>query len=284
MVKKFLSLIKFSHTIFAMPFAIVGYALAVSRSGFDLSVLVLVVIAMILARSAAMGFNRIVDREYDARNPRTASREIPSGQISTTAVAWIVAICCCGFVVTALLINVACFLLSPIALAVILGYSYTKRFTSWCHLVLGLALSIAPIGAYIAVTGSISIEILLVGLLVLTWVSGFDVIFALQDADFDKGAGLYSIPSKVGVKRALAISAALHTMTAAIVVVVGLILYAGSYLWLYWIGAAAFCGLLLFQHLIVKPNDLSRVNLAFGTTNGVASIAYATFTIVAVLL
>lgn len=284
MVKKFLSLIKFSHTIFAMPFAIMGYVFGVARAGFDFWVLIQVVICMVLARSAAMGFNRIVDREYDARNARTASREIPSGQISTSTVAWIVAVCCCGFVVTALTINVACFLLSPVALTVILGYSYTKRFTSWCHLVLGFALAIAPIGAYIAVTGDLSGLILLVGLLVLTWVAGFDVIFALQDADFDRSAGLYSIPSRVGIPRALGVSIALHTVTALMVVAVGVLATFGAWWWLYWIGATAFVGLLAFQHIIVKADDLSRVNLAFGTTNGVASVVYAVFTIAAVLL
>lgn len=284
MVKNFLSLIKFSHTIFAMPFALVGYVLGVQRTGFDFSLLIYVVLCMVLARSAAMGFNRIVDRHYDALNPRTASREIPSGQISSTATAWLVALCCCAFVVVALMINVACFLLSPIALAVILGYSYTKRFTSWCHLVLGFALAIAPIGAYIAVTGEVSALILLVGLLVLSWVAGFDVIFALQDVDFDRSAGLYSIPAKLGIPRALRLSAALHGLSIAIVIAIGAFITDGAYFWLYGVGAGLFCGLLIFQHLIVKPNDLSRVNLAFGTTNGVASVVYAAFTIAAVLL
>lgn len=277
MIKKYLSLVKFSHTIFALPFAIIGFALGVKVVGFEWGLLIQVVVAMFLARSAAMGFNRIVDREYDARNPRTADRELPAGKISVTSASWFVAICACAFVVTALTINVLCFLLSPLALAIIFGYSYTKRFTSWCHIVLGVALGIAPMGAYIAVTGSVAWAPALFSLLVITWVAGFDVIFALQDSEFDRSEALHSIPASVGIRNGLIVSALLHIGTAVLVAVVGIVIHPNVVL--YWIGAAIFMALLAFQHAIVRPNDLSRVGLAFGTTNGVASILYATFVI-----
>lgn len=282
MFKKYLSLIKFSHTIFAMPFAIAGFALGVRLYGFEWEVLLLVVVAMVFARSAAMGFNRIVDREFDARNARTAVREIPSGAVSEKSAAWLVALCCIGFVVTSLFINVLAFALSPVALAVILGYSYTKRFTSWCHIVLGLALAIAPMGGYIAVTGSFALPPLLLCGLVLTWVAGFDVIFALQDVEFDRSEDLHSIPARLGVKNGLLVSAALHLISVAFVVIIGFVIDSNPLL--YWIGAAIFIALLAFQHAIVKPTDLSRVGLAFGTTNGLASIAYATFLILSLFI
>lgn len=282
MFKKYLSLIKFSHTIFAMPFAIAGFALGVRLYGFEWEVLLLVVVAMVFARSAAMGFNRIVDREFDARNARTAAREIPSGAVSEKSAAWLVALCCIGFVVTSLFINVLAFALSPVALAVILGYSYTKRFTSWCHIVLGLALAIAPMGGYIAVTGSFALPPLLLCGLVLTWVAGFDIIFALQDVEFDRSEDLHSIPARLGVKNGLLVSGALHLISVAFVVIIGFVIDSNPLL--YWIGAAIFIALLAFQHAIVKPTDLSRVGLAFGTTNGLASIAYATFLILSLFI
>lgn len=283
MITKFLSLIKFSHTVFALPFALLGYFLGVSLLGFDYVVLIQIVLCMVLARSAAMGFNRIVDREYDAQNERTAGREIPSGQISTTAAAWFVAICSVLFVVTTLTINVPCFLLSPIALAVILGYSYTKRFTPYAHLVLGVALSIAPIGAFLATTGYLNFEVLLIALMVFCWVSGFDIIFALQDEDFDRRSGLFSIPARFGASRALLISTLLHSVAAIIVVVLFFLLPIQN-MWLYGAGALIFTLLLGYQHIIVKPDDLSRVNLAFGTLNGIASVLYALFAILSLLL
>lgn len=266
-----------------MPFAVVGFALGVRVAGFEWLLLVQVVLCMILARSAAMAFNRLADREFDAKNPRTAMREIPSGQISTGLVTWIVVGCSLGFIFVALTINFLCFFLTPIALAVILGYSYTKRFTSYCHLVLGLGLAIAPIGAYIAVVGGFALLPVLVSGMVLSWVAGFDVIFALQDVQFDRGAALYSIPAKIGVKRALWVSAALHSVTVVFVILIGIFIEPQSVI-LYWIGAAVFVALLTFQHAIVKADDLSRVGLAFGTTNGVASVAYATFIVLSLFV
>lgn len=283
MINKILSLVKFSHTIFALPFAIIGFALGVRVAGFEWMLLIQIVLCMVLARSAAMAFNRLVDAEYDAQNPRTAMREIPAGKLSARLVSWIVVGCSVGFMVVALSINFLCFFLSPIALAVVLGYSYTKRFTSLCHLVLGLGLAIAPMGAYIAVTGAFGLLPLLFSGLVLTWVSGFDVIFALQDVEFDRGEKLFSIPSKIGIKKALVVSASLHAITVGFVVWIGLMIDPSSDL-LYWIGSVMFVTLIAFQHAIVKPNDLSRVGLAFGTTNGVASVAYATFTVLALFL
>lgn len=283
MINKILSLVKFSHTIFALPFAMIGFALGVRVAGFEWMLLIQIVLCMVLARSAAMAFNRLVDAEYDAQNPRTAMREIPAGKLSIRLVSWIVIGCSVAFMVVALSINFLCFFLSPIALAVVLGYSYTKRFTSLCHLVLGLGLAIAPMGAYVAVTGAFGFLPLLFSGLVLTWVAAFDVIFALQDTEFDRSEKLFSIPSKLGIKKALVVSALMHTTTVGFVVWIGLVVDPRSDL-LYWIGATVFVALLAFQHVIVKPTDLSRVGMAFGTTNGVASVAYATFTVLALFL
>lgn len=229
---------------------------------------------MIFARSAAMGFNRYIDRKFDAANPRTVTREIPAGLISANAAAVFVVVCCLGFVISALLINKLCFYLSPVALLVILGYSYTKRFTPLCHLILGLGLSLAPIGAYIALTERFDFLPVLLSVLVFLWVSGFDIIFALQDDEFDKSQNLKSIPVYLGRKNALHLSEALHFLAALIVIA---IYFLGNFGWLYIPGALIFMGLLVFQHLIVKPNDLTKVGLAFGTTNGVASVLFCVF-------
>ncbi len=277
MIKRFLSLIKFSHTLFAMPFALVGYALGVRDFGFDYITLIQVVLCMVFARSAAMGFNRIVDREWDAKNPRTASREIPSGQISTSTVAYLVALCCVLFIVTTLTINTLCFLLSPVALAVALGYSYTKRFTRWAHVVLGLALSFAPIGAYVAVGGSFALLPVLFSVLVIGWVAGFDIIFSVQDREFDIKEGLHSIPSKFGVRGALAISSSLHFIASAVAVIIGFFIEANMAL--YWIGVGLFVAILFYEHVVVRPSKLDKINMAFATLNSMASIVYATFTV-----
>lgn len=282
-MKNYLSLIKFTHTIFAMPFALTAFFIAVSQQneGMDWLKLALVVLCMIFARSAAMAFNRYLDRDIDAENPRTKVREIPAGIISPKAALGFVIINCLMFVATTWFINRLCFFLSPVALAVVLGYSYTKRFTWLCHLVLGLGLSLAPVGAYLAVTGRFDWIPVLYGFAVLLWVAGFDVIYALQDEAFDKSQRLYSMPSFFGKQRALRISEWMHLGSAVFMV------YAGNRLqselpqtgWLLWFGTAIFLGLLLYQHLIVKPNDLSRVNMAFFTTNGVASLIFGTLAI-----
>ena len=278
MIQKFLSLVKFSHTVFALPFALAGYAMGVRAAGFDWVVLVQVIVCMVFARSAAMAFNRLVDRTYDAANPRTAARELPAGELQPKTVGAVVVVCSAGFVLTALSINFLCFALSPVALAIVLGYSYTKRFTSWCHVVLGLGLAIAPVGGYVAAAGGFTASAWVLAGLVLTWTAGFDVIFALQDEAFDQSEGLHSIPARFGAKKALYLSAGLHVLTAGAVVWLGFLLHP-AYPVVYWAGAAAFVGLLVFQHAIVRPNDLSRVGLAFGTTNGIASVVYAAATV-----
>ncbi|MBL4624296.1 MAG: UbiA family prenyltransferase [Flavobacteriales bacterium] len=276
MVKNYLSLIKFSHTIFALPFAIIGFFLAVSTTDGELSWtgLGLVILCMVFARSAAMAFNRYLDRDIDQDNERTAIREIPAGAIKAKSALVFVIVNCLLFITSTYFINPLCFYLSPIALVVVLGYSYTKRFTALCHLVLGIGLSLAPIGAFLAVTGEFMLLPLLFSFAVLFWVSGFDIIYALQDEEFDKSHKLHSIPVWLGTKGALNLSNVFHVPTASSILFAG---YYGEFEWIYWIGAAIFCGLLIYQHRLVKPNDLSKINLAFFTTNGVASVIFAIF-------
>ncbi len=281
-MKNYLSLIKFSHTIFALPFALVGFFLAVfvAKDGiFTLEIwskLALVLLSMVFARSAAMAFNRYIDRDIDAKNPRTTTREIPAGIITPQSALYFVIANCLLFIITAYFINPLCFYLSPIALLVVLGYSYTKRFTALCHFVLGLGLSLAPIGAYIAVTAQFEILPLLYSAVVLLWVSGFDIIYALQDEDFDKSLNLSSIPTFLGKRRALKLSTFLHIICGLFVIWAA---FEGDFGWLHWVGALIFIGLLTYQHLLVKPNDLSKVNLAFFTTNGIASVVFGAFVI-----
>ncbi|MBI5856923.1 MAG: UbiA family prenyltransferase [Sphingobacteriales bacterium] len=299
-VKNYLSLIKFSHTIFAMPFALIGFFVGIAslkripwvkivssmietplqKTKVFLThhyyILILVLFCMVFARSAAMAFNRYLDRQFDAKNPRTAVREIPKRIITPKNALIFTIVSCILFVVTCFFINRICFYLSPVALAVVLGYSYTKRFTPLCHLILGLGLSLAPIGAYLAVTGAFAFLPILFSLAVLFWVSGFDIIYALQDEEFDKENKLYSIPASLGKVKALRVSEFLHLLSASAIVLAG---YYGNFRWLYWIGAAIFIGMLIYQHSIVKPNDLKRVNVAFMTANGIASVVFAIFVI-----
>jgi len=282
-LKNYLSLIKFSHTIFALPFALIGFTLSIKDdlSKFNPLLLVYVVLCMVFARSAAMGFNRYIDRKFDAMNPRTKTREVPAGVISANAALAFVIITSLLFVATTWFINPICFYLSPIALLVVLGYSFTKRFTALCHIVLGIGLALAPIGSYLAVTGEFAWLPLLFSFTVLFWVSGFDIIYALQDEEFDVSQNLKSIPGYLGKKNALRLSEVLHVLSAAIVIFVG---YYAQFGMIYWAGVIVFCSLLIYQHSIVKPTDLSRVNLAFGTTNGIASVIFACFTIADILL
>jgi 4-hydroxybenzoate polyprenyltransferase len=277
-VRDFLSLVKFSHTVFAMPFALIGFSLAVLADGHDFSyrLMLLIILCMIFARNAAMGFNRIADRDFDALNPRTKTRELPSGIISKNSAIIFVVVNAILFIVTTGFINRLTLFLSPVALLVILGYSLTKRFTALCHFFLGLGLSLAPIGAYISVTGSFAITPVIYSLIVITWVSGFDIIYALQDDEFDRSNNLHSLPSASGRKKALLISIAVHALTFILVIVAGYIQNGGVW---FWTGAFIFTSLLVYQHFIVKHNDLSRVTLAFGTTNGIASIFFAGFVI-----
>lgn len=282
-MKNYLSLVKFSHTIFALPFALTGFfiALSVQGTGIDWWKLLLVLLCMVFARSAAMAFNRYLDRDVDAENPRTKVREIPAGVITPQAARMFVIVNCVLFVATTWFINRLCFFLSPVALAVVLGYSYTKRFTWLCHVVLGLGLSLAPIGAYLAVLGRFDWIPVLYSLAVLLWVAGFDVIYALQDEEFDRENRLYSMPSFFGKKQALRISEWMHLGTAFMMVLGAKALLATvpETGWLLWIGTGVFLLLLLYQHLLVKPDDLSRVNIAFFTTNGIASLLFGTMAI-----
>jgi 4-hydroxybenzoate polyprenyltransferase len=298
-VKNYLSLIKFSHTIFAMPFALIGFFLALQTGIFEINIksgfpgvdaetrdilyikhlsikFGLVILCMIFARSAAMAFNRYLDRQYDAKNPRTAIREIPSGIINEKNALVFTIVNCVLFITCTFFINKICFYLSPVALFVILFYSYTKRFTALCHLVLGLGLSLAPIGAYLAVTGRFDGLPLLFSFAVLFWVSGFDIIYALQDEEFDKQNQLHSIPSMLGKRRALRVSELLHVLSAICVIYAGIY---GKFGYWYWVGIAVFTGMLIYQHSIVKPGDLRRVNIAFMTANGIASVVFAFFVI-----
>lgn len=283
-VKKYLSLVKFSHTIFAMPFAMIGLVLGLVSEEYAHKdnpapwwrTFMLVVLCMVFARSAAMAFNRWLDAKFDALNPRTAIREIPAGILKADSVLWFTIACSLLFMACTWFINQICFFLSPVALFVVLGYSYTKRFTPLCHLILGLGLSLAPIGAYLAVTGVFSILPIFFSIAVICWVSGFDIIYALQDENFDKNNNLHSIPAALGGARALRVSELLHVISAACVIAAGLY---GHFEMLYWIGVAVFAGMLIYQHSIVKPNDLRRVNLAFMTANGIASVVFAVFVI-----
>lgn len=236
----------------------------------------LVLLCMIFARSAAMAFNRYLDRRWDALNPRTAIREIPKGIITPKNALTFTIICSLLFIACTYFINPLCFALSPVALAVVLGYSYTKRFTPLCHLVLGLGLALAPIGAYLAVTGRFQLLPVLFSFAVLFWVSGFDIIYALQDEEFDKQNSLYSIPAWLGKAKALRVSEILHLLSAACVVAAGKL---GGFGYLYWLGVLVFGGMLVYQHSIVKPTDLRRVNVAFMTANGIASVVFAVFVI-----
>lgn len=306
-VKNYFSLIKFSHTIFAMPFALIGFFLGLMKTDviskdylmsfttgvhkdyqpINLSTnqliikFVLVLLCMVFARSAAMAFNRYLDRRIDAKNPRTAIREIPKGIITPKNALIFTIINCILFITTTFFINPICFYLSVVALAVVLGYSYTKRFTAFCHLILGLGLSLAPIGAYLAVIGRFDLLPILFSLAVIFWVSGFDIIYALQDEEFDREQELYSIPSVVGKVKGLRISELLHLLSAVSVIFAGVY---GDFGWLYWIGVLVFGGMLIYQHSVVKPNDLRRVNLAFMTANGIASVVFAVFVIADLLI
>lgn len=277
-VNKYLSLVKFSHTIFAMPFAMIGFFMATIKAAhpFRWELLLLVVLCMVFARSAAMGFNRWLDADIDRRNPRTARREIPAGVIAARHALIFVLVNAGLFMLCTWFINRICFFLSPVALLVVLGYSYTKRFTALCHLVLGLGLSLAPIGAFLSVTGYFDWLPLMVSALVLCWVSGFDIIYALQDEEFDRSQSLNSIPAWLGKTGGLLFSEILHGIAAALVIGIGVV---GHFGWLYCIGAGVFIIMLISQHLLVKPHDLSRVNLAFMTTNGIASVVFAVFAI-----
>ncbi|MBV6483609.1 MAG: 4-hydroxybenzoate octaprenyltransferase [Flavobacteriales bacterium] len=283
-ISNYFSLIKFSHTIFALPFAVIGFFLAVTQMQTPINwmLFLYVLLCMVFARSAAMAFNRYIDRDIDKANARTAKvREIPNGSIQPKSALVFVIINCVLFIATTYFINPLCFYLSPVALLVVLGYSLTKRFTALCHLVLGVGLSLAPIGAYLAVTGKFDWLPLFFSFAVLFWVSGFDIIYALQDEEFDKQQQLHSIPVVLGKKNALFLSTILHIVTASLILFAG---FYGSLNLFYWIGSGIFIALLFYQHTIVKPNDLSKVNFAFFTTNGIASVVFSIFVLLDLFL
>ncbi len=271
MIGKFFRLVRFGHTVFALPFAAVGYVYALRFGGgvFDWRVLLLMVAAMVFARNAAMGFNRLVDRDVDGANPRTLRREIPRGIVTVRAARWFVAVNAALFVLCACFINFSTAVLAPVALFVILGYSYTKRFTAWSHVVLGVGLAMAPVGAYMAVTGSVGLAILVLGAGVMTWVAGFDILYARADREFDRANGLHSVPARLGDRGAQVVSVLLHVLTAYCVVMFGLYTARGT---VYWVGAGVFLALLILQH--------TRLRLPFDWVNGAASVIFSIFAVV----
>jgi 4-hydroxybenzoate polyprenyltransferase len=275
-LRHYASLVRFSHTIFALPFAFASLVLAWPRHPITPRTVIWIIVAMIGARTAAMGFNRLADRKFDALNPRTNQWELPKGTIKVWEAGLLTIIASLIFLLAAYQLNWLCFVLSPVALAVIFFYSLTKRFTWASHLFLGLALSLAPIGAWFAVAGSnISLGELMIplylGLAVVFWLAGFDVIYSLQDREFDSTHGLYSIPVRFGIGRALRLSSLFHVCTAVFLALVGVAAQLGL---IYWIGWLAICAILSWEHCIVRPDDLSRINRAFFDFNAYVSIGY----------
>ena len=271
----YLRLVKFSHTIFAMPFALLSftYAWMTAEHNSVLWVVLLQVVAcMVFARNVAMGFNRWADRKIDAENPRTANREIPAGVISSRGAVIFIIINALLFIATTITINPLCAWLSPVALFVVMFYSYCKRFTALAHIVLGISLGIAPVGAYIAVTGTVVAECWLLAAVVTTWCAGFDIIYALQDAEFDRKRGLHSIPSHFSATTSLVISALLHLASVAL-----LVWYALSqpHTWLLYVGCALFAAILALEHYLVTPTKQRNIGIAFGTLNAMASMSLA---------
>ena len=286
-IQKYARLVKFSHTIFAMPFAMLSftYALWSAPAAYDMGwwirLLVQVVLCMVFARNVAMGFNRWADRDIDARNPRTADREIPAGVIKPRAAMAFVIINALLFIVVAATIIPLTAWLSPVALAVVMAYSLCKRFTSLAHLVLGLALGIAPVGAYLAVRGAFSLEACILSVVVLTWTGGFDIIYALQDADFDRKEGLHSIPARFSARTSLGISIALHIVS--VVALVWFATFLPSSVWT-WAGVGIFASILTLEHILVTPTRTRHIGIAFGTLNGLASLTLAVLLIIGLLL
>ncbi len=277
-ITNYSSLVKISHTIFSLPFAMIGFFLAWHETAapFSIKTLIVILLCVFFARNAAMGFNRYADREFDKRNPRTANREIPGKVITPSSALVFVILNALLFIAATWFLNPICFYLSPVALIVILGYSLTKRVTALSHLVLGLGLSLAPIGAYLALTGHFDLLPILFSLVVIFWVSGFDILYALQDTEFDRDQKLRSIPAAIGKPGALLISALLHLIAIILVFTAG---FTGKSGWLYFAGGTVFSLILVYEHLIVRPGDFSKVNLAFATLNGMASVVFALFVI-----
>lgn len=274
-IADYLRLVKFSHTIFAMPFALLSFTYAVKTTDVDLNIWLLllqVIGCMVFARNVAMGFNRWADRRIDAENPRTAMREIPAGKVSARGAVIFVVVNALLFITVAATINPLCGWLSPVALAIVMFYSYCKRFTVMAHLVLGLSLGIAPVGAYMAVTGGAATECWILAAVVMTWCAGFDIIYALQDAEFDRKRGLHSIPSHFSPLVSLVISTTLHVASVA------LLMWFASFqpqTWLLWLGCAMFAAILAMEHYLVTPTKQRNIGIAFGTLNALASMSLA---------
>ena len=271
-------MIKFSHSVFALPFALASAALA-ARDGFRWAQLGWIVVAMVGARSAAMGFNRLADHAIDAKNPRTAGRELPRGVLGRREVGALVLISAAALVLAAAMLGPLCLALSPVALAIVFGYSYTKRFTALSHVLLGLALAVAPVGAWLAIRGSFSPIAAVIGLAVLAWVAGFDTIYSCQDADFDRQAGLHSLPARIGVRRALLAARAFHVAAIGFLAAVYPLAKVHP---IYLAGVAGIAVLLAYEHSLVKADDLSRVDAAFFTLNGWVSVGYLAVTLAAI--
>ena len=270
-IQAFGSMIKFSHTIFALPFALSGAVLALNVNTFDYNKIIWIMLAMIGARTAAMGFNRIIDSKIDAANPRTKDREIPAGKISVMEASIYVILSSALLVFSAFMLNDLCFYLSPVALIVVLGYSVTKRFTALCHIVLGIGLSLAPIGAWLAITNEFALLPILIGSAVLFWVSGFDIVYACQDYEYDKSVGLHSIPVMLGPKKTLILAKIFH--------VIALGLFSSAYfVWdfsiVYPIGLFLIASLMTYEHRLVKPNDFKNIDMAFFGMNGTISMIF----------
>jgi 4-hydroxybenzoate polyprenyltransferase len=273
-------MIRFSHSVFALPFALTAAVLAAREGGVTPGQVLWIVVAMVAARSAAMGFNRLVDHAIDARNPRTAARELPRGVLTRGEVATFVVLSAAVFVLAAGMLNPLCLLLSPVALAIVFGYSYTKRLTSASHLFLGLALAVAPVGSWLAIRGRFDVVPVVLAAAVLLWVAGFDTIYACQDVEFDRGEGLHSLPARVGIGRALSLARGMHVLAVLLLL---------SLHWLatlpplYLLGVAGVAALLAWEHSLVRPDDLSRVMKAFNL-NGWVALGYLAVTATAAWL
>lgn len=273
-IRLILDMIKFEHTIFALPFALISALLAAGNGWPSARTLGWILLAMVGARSAAMAFNRLVDAKYDADNPRTATRHIPAGLLTRAQVWVFFAVSVALFVFAAWSLNPLCFYLSPVALFAACGYSYTKRFTALCHLFLGFAIGLAPVGAWLAIRGTFDLVPVLLGVAVMLWIGGFDIIYALQDYEFDVRSPLYSLPKRIGKANALLVSRLMHTLLLALLVAVGML--QGLSL-LYYIGVGVVAALIAYEQSLVKPDDLRRVDLAFFTLNGWVSVSLFAF-------
>lgn len=276
----YLRMIKLSHSVFALPFAFTGAILA--ASGIPaLHQIFWILLAMVGARSGAMGLNRIIDRDIDKLNPRTKNREIPSGKIRIFDAVLFTCISFAIMVFAAYQLNPLCLKLSPVAIGILFLYSYTKRFTWLSHFFLGLAISGAPIGAWIAVRGTFDMEIIPLSIGVIFWLAGFDVLYALQDIDFDKKHGLYSIPQRFGIEKSLILSRLFHSITILMLIATGLIFHLG---FVYWIGVILVTGLLIYEHTLIKPDDLSKLDMAFFNMNGYISLTVFMFTFISFII